>query len=55
MTGLRNGDIRWLIWDCFHWNESELLKVQLLRSERINVMNVRCVSAKTGQEHLVPM
>jgi len=54
-TGLRNGEIRGLTWDCFRWDEGELLISKSLRDDGFNAMNVTWASTKTGQERIVPM
>ena len=54
-TGLRNGEIRGLTWDCVRWDEGELLISKSLRNDGFNAMNVTWASTKTGQERIVPM
>ena len=54
-TGLRNGEIRGLTWDCVRWEEGELLISKSLRTDGFNGMNVTWASTKTGRERIVPM
>ena len=54
-TGLRNGEIRGLTWDCVRWEEGELLISKSLRTDGFNGMNVTWASTKTGRERVVPM
>lgn len=54
-TGLRNGEIRCLTWDCVRWEEGELLIPKSLRTDGFNGMNVTWASTKTGRDRIVPM
>jgi len=54
-TGLRNGEIRGLTWDCVRWDEGELLICKSHRSDGFNAMNVSWATNKTGRERIVPM
>ncbi len=54
-TGLRNGEIRGLTWDCVRWEEGELLISKSLRTDGFNGMNVTWASTKTGRDRIVPM
>jgi len=54
-TGLRNGEIRGLTWDCVRWDEGELLIAKSLRNDGFNAMNVSWASTKTGRERIVPI
>ena len=51
-TGLRNAEIRGLTWDCFRWEEGEVLVYMSLRRSS---GQVEWASTKTGRERVVPL
>jgi integrase len=54
-TGLRNGELRALTWDCIRWQERELLIHKSLRVDGLNSRNFIPAPTKTGQERVVPL
>ena len=54
-TGLRNGEIRALTWDCVRWQEGELLIHKSLRVDGLNSRNFIPGPTKTGKERVVPL
>jgi integrase len=54
-TGLRNGEIRALSWDCVRWQEGELLIHKSLRVDGLNASNFIPAPTKTGKERVVPL
>lgn len=54
-TGLRNGEIRGLTWDCIRWSEKELLVCKSLRMDGYSNGKVLWAPTKTGKERVVPL
>ncbi|MCP9878053.1 site-specific integrase [Cyanobium sp. A2C-AMD] len=54
-TGLRNGEVRGLTWDCIKWSEGELLIHKALRVDGLNNHKFLWASTKTGKERIVPL
>lgn len=54
-TGLRNGELRALSWDCIRWSEGELLIHKSLRVDGLRSSNFIPAPTKTGKERVVPM
>jgi integrase len=54
-TGLRNGELRALTWDCVRWQEGELLIHKSLRIDGLNCRNFIPAPTKTGKERVVPL
>jgi integrase len=54
-TGLRNGEIRGLTWDCIRWEEAELLICKSLRRDGFNTGEHQWAPTKTGRERVVPL
>lgn len=54
-TGLRNGEVRALSWDCVRWREGELLIHKSLRVDGLNARNFIPAPTKTGKERVVPL
>lgn len=51
-TGLRNGEIRGLIWDCVRWGEGELLVCKTLRRDGFKTGQYSWAPTKTGKKSL---
>jgi len=54
-TGLRNGELRALTWDCIRWQEGELLIYKSLRIDALNCRTFIPAPTKTGKERVVPL
>ena len=54
-TGLRNGEIRGLTWDCVRWGEGELLVCKTLRRDGFKTGQHSWATTKTGKERVVPL
>ena len=54
-TGLRNGEIRALTWDCIRWQEGELLIHKSLRVDGLHTHRFIPSTTKTGVERIVPL
>ena len=54
-TGLRNGEIRGLTWDCIRWEEGELLVCKSLRRDGYSAGQHSWAPTKTGKERVVPL
>ena len=54
-TGLRNGELRALSWDCINWNDGELLIAKSLRTDGLNTHRFIPSTTKTGVERIVPL
>ena len=54
-TGLRNGEIRGLTWDCIRWGEGELLVCKTLRRDGFKTEQYSWAPTKTGRERVVPL
>ena len=54
-TGLRNGEIRGLTWDCIRWEEGELLVCKSLRRDGYSSGQHSWAATKTGKERVVPL
>ena len=54
-TGLRNGEIRGLTWDCVRWDEGELLVCKTLRRDGFKTGQHSWAPTKTGRERVVPL
>ena len=54
-TGLRNGEIRGLTWDCVRWDEGELLVCKTLRRDGFKTGQYSWAPTKTGKERVVPL
>ena len=54
-TGLRNGEIRGLTWDCIRWEEGELLVCKSLRRDGYSSGQHSWAPTKTGKERVVPL
>lgn len=54
-TGLRNGEIRGLTWDCIRWGEGELLVCKTLRRDGFKTGQHSWAPTKTGKERVVPL
>ncbi len=54
-TGLRNGEIRGLTWDCVRWSEGELLVCKTLRRDGFKTGQHSWAPTKTGRERVVPL
>ena len=54
-TGLRNGEIRGLTWDCLRWEEGELLVCKSLRRDGYSSGQHSWAPTKTGKERVVPL
>ena len=54
-TGLRNGEIRGLTWDCIRWEEGELLVCKSLRRDGYSSGQHNWAPTKTGKERVVPL
>jgi integrase len=54
-TGLRNGELRGLTWDCIRWPDGELLIHKALRVDGLNNHKFLWASTKTGKERIVPL
>lgn len=52
-TGLRNGELRALSWDCIRWQEQELLIHKSLRIDGLSSRTFIPASNKTGKERVV--
>jgi integrase len=53
-TGLRNGEIRGLTWDCIHWDAGELLVTKCLRRDGYSGLHI-WAPTKTRKERVVPL
>ena len=53
-TGLRNGELRALTWDCVRWQEGELLIHKSLRVDGLSTHRFIPATTKTGKERIVP-
>lgn len=53
-TGLRNGEIRGLTWDCVCWESGELLVMKSLRRDGFSGAHI-WAPTKTGKERVVPL
>ena len=54
-TGLRNGELRALSWDCINWKDGELLIGKSLRIDGLNTHRFIPSTTKTGVERIVPL
>jgi integrase len=54
-TGLRNGELRALTWDCIRWQEGELLIHKSLRVDGLHTHRFIPSTTKTGVERIVPI
>ena len=54
-TGLRNGEIRGLTWDCIGWEAGELLVCKSLRRDGYSSGHHSWATTKTGMERVVPL
>jgi len=54
-TGLRNGELRALTWDCIRWQEGELLIHKSLRVDGLHTHRFIPSTTKTGVERIVPL
>ena len=54
-TGLRNGEIRGLTWDCIRWEEGEVLVMKSLRRDGYSSGLHTWAPTKTGKERVVPL
>ncbi len=54
-TGLRNGELRALTWDCVRWQEGELLIHKSLRVDGLSTHRFIPATTKTGKERVVPL
>jgi len=54
-TGMRNGEIRGLTWDCLRWVDREVLISKSLRRDGYNSGQHSWAPTKTGKERLVPL
>ena len=54
-TGLRNGEIRGLTWDCVRWGEGELLVCKTLRRDGFKTGQHSWAPTKSGKERVVPL
>jgi len=54
-TGLRNGEIRGLTWDCIQWESGELLVTKSLRRDGYSTGEHTWAPTKTGKERVVPL
>ncbi|WP_236069781.1 site-specific integrase [Prochlorococcus marinus] len=54
-TGLRNGEIRGLTWDCVRWHEGELLVCKTLRRDGFKTGQHSWAPTKIGKERVVPL
>jgi len=54
-TGMRNGELRALTWDCINWNDAELLICKSLRMDALNTHRFILSTTKTGVERIVPL
>ncbi len=53
-TGLRNGELRALTWDCIHWEEGEIIIHKTLRVDGLSSHNFIPACTKTGKERVIP-
>ena len=53
-TGMRNGEIRGLTWDCIRWEEGEVIVMKSLRRDGTSGLHV-WAPTKTGKERVVPL
>jgi integrase len=53
-TGMRNGEIRGLTWDCIRWEEGEAIVMKSLRRDGTSGLHV-WAPTKTGKERVVPL
>jgi integrase len=54
-TGMRNGEIRGLTWDCLRWVDREVLISKSLRRDGYNSGQHSWAPTKTGKERVVPL
>ena len=54
-TGLRNGEIRGVTWDCIRWEEGEVLICKSLRRDGYSTGDHSWAPTKTGKERVVPL
>jgi integrase len=54
-TGLRNGELRALSWDCIRWSEGELLIHKSLKVDGLSSHRFIPSTTKTGNERVVPL
>ena len=54
-TGMRNGEIRGLTWDCLRWVDGEVLISKSLRRDGYNSGQHSWAPTKTGRERVVPL
>ena len=54
-TGLRNGEVRALSWDCIRWQEGELLIHKSLRIDGLKSRRFIPAPTKPGKERIVPL
>jgi integrase len=54
-TGLRNGEIRGLTWDCIRWGEGEILICKTLRRDGYSSRHHIWGTTKTGKQRVVPL
>jgi site-specific recombinase XerD len=54
-TGLRNGEVRALTWDCVRWSEGELLIYKSLKVDGLSSHRFIPSTTKTGRERVVPL
>ena len=53
-TGMRNGEIRGLTWDCIRWEEGEVIVMKSLRRDGTSGLHI-WAPTKTGKERVVPL
>ena len=54
-TGLRNGEIRGLTWDCIRWEAAEILICKALKRDGYSSRQHIWGTTKTGKERVVPL
>jgi integrase len=54
-TGLRNGEVRGLTWDCIHWDDGEILIYKTLKRDEYSSRQHSWATTKTGKERVVPL
>ena len=54
-TGLRNGEVRGLTWDCIHWDDGEILIYKTLKRDGYSSRQHSWATTKTGKERVVPL
>ncbi len=53
-TGMRNGEIRGLTWDCIRWEDGEVIVMKSLRRDGTSGLHI-WAPTKTGKERVVPL